>query len=375
MTGRQKPARGRPSRPPPPLPPQFPGLHTPYVDATLPLFYNSTSYHDDMALAGVWLALMTGGADWNMLLRSGYGSAHRYGGHDADEAASLVKRANELADAAGTARLRSAEEYWDAANAHLRAFLSSKAAQTNLLSWDNVGTLASNVAGRLAYSSLVPAIRAAAVANFSSPADMVDFYTKPAQLAVLSWMATAKNVPSRVVGPLPGFGTKTEYLAAGNLAIAYDNAWGSSRLLTAATALALDLADLSAAMNKYDRRQAWRCWARSQARALVGRVPGRSRPYTDSRRSVNETAAAPRADGPGPTLWRSFVVGVGPSPPRFLSHRGASCPADRALPCDCGAYVSPSPNPTTLYGALVGGPNRVAANAPGFHGYQDDRSR
>jgi hypothetical protein len=328
-----------------------------------------------MALAGLWLALMTGGADWNLLLRSGYGPAHRSGGHDANEAAAVVARANQLAAAAGTARLRSPEVYWAAAGDHLRAFLSSKAAQTNLLSWDNVGTLASTLAGRLAYSSLVPAIRAT-VANFTGgPADMVDFYTKPAQLAVLSWMATAKNVPSRVVGPLPGFGTKTEYLRAGNLAIAYDNAWGSSRLLTAATALAMDLADLAAAMDKYDRRQAWRCWARSQARALIGRVPGRSRPYTDATGPINATAAAPRAEGPGPTLWRSFVVGVGPSPPRFLSHRGASCPTDRALPCDCAAYVSPAPNPSTLYGALVGGPNRVSPTAPGFHGYLDDRTR
>ena len=66
---------------------------------------------------------------------------------------------------------------------------------------------------------------------------------------------------------------------------------------------------------------------------------------------------------------------------RFLSHRGASCPNDRALPCDCSSYASPYPNPTTLFGALVGGPNVVAArqsgssSAPssGFFGFFDSR--
>lgn len=77
-------------------------------------------------------------------------------------------------------------------------------------------------------------------------------------------MATTKYVPARVIGPLPGFGTGVKYVGAGNLAIAYENAWGSARLMTATTALAMDLADLAAAMNKYDHRTAWRCWARSQ---------------------------------------------------------------------------------------------------------------
>ena len=66
---------------------------------------------------------------------------------------------------------------------------------------------------------------------------------------------------------------------------------------------------------------------------------------------------------------------------RFLSHRGASCPTDRALPCDCSSYASPYPNPTTVFGALVGGPNVVAArqsgssSAPssGFFGFFDSR--
>ena len=203
---------------------------------------------------------------------------------------------------------------------------------------------------------------------------------QPAQLAVLSWMATPIYVPARVIGPLPGFGTGVQYIRDGNLAIAYEDAWGSARLTAAVTALAMELADLAAAMNKFNRRTAWRCWARSQARALVGRLPGRSQPFIDSlsvegSAVLNATRAAPLvASSARTSAWRSFVVGVGPSPPRYLSHRGASCPTDRSLPCDCSAYVSPAPNPTTMFGALVGGPNSVKPNAMGFHGHLDDRT-
>lgn len=156
----------------------YPGLHTPYVDATLPLFYNSSSYHDDMALAATWMALMVGGADWSRILRSGYGSVHRDGGHNATEAADIAARATKLALEAGTAPPRSAMEYWQAAVGHLDAFYSSRAAQTNLLSWDNVGTLAGSFAARLALASQVAELRASTRANFTSEADMVDHLTK-----------------------------------------------------------------------------------------------------------------------------------------------------------------------------------------------------
>ena len=375
-----------------------------------------------MALAAIWLAVMVGGADWSRILRSGYGSLIQAGGHNASEAADIAARATTLALEAGTPPPRSALEYWNAATGHLDSFYSSRQAQNNLLSWDNVGTLAGALAARVALASEVADLRKSARANFTSKADMVDhfttvrmecvcvcvcafgvacgcvwtvplallisplffyshsLYSQPAQLAVLSWMATPKYVPADVIGPLPGFGTGVKYIGAGNLAIAYENAWGSTRLTAAATALALELADLAAAMDKYSRRTAWRCWARSQARAIVGRVPGFTQPFTEvvsTEESANlkATAMAPLVDSPAPTAaWRSFVAGVGPSPPRFVSHRGASCPTNRSLPCDCSAYVSPSPNPTTMFGALVGGPNSAKPTAKGFHGHLDDRT-
>ena len=58
--------------------------------------------------------------------------------------------------------------------------------------------------------------------------------------------------------------------------MAYKNAWGNARLLSGATTLALDLADLANALGKPGHRTAWRCWARSQARSLMGRLPRRT---------------------------------------------------------------------------------------------------
>ena len=68
----------------------------------------------------------------------------------------------------------------------------------------------------------------------------------------------------------------------------------------------------------------------------------------------------------GGASGRSFVVGYGPSPPQQPHHRAASCPA-LGTPCSWDAFNSPNPNPHTLYGALVGGPN-------GQDGYNDNRN-
>jgi hypothetical protein len=67
----------------------------------------------------------------------------------------------------------------------------------------------------------------------------------------------------------------------------------------------------------------------------------------------------------GGATGRSFVVGYGPNPPRRPHHRAASCPD---LGEECGSqYLSTAePNPHTLYGALVGGPDEN-------DGYSDDR--
>ncbi|XP_072172400.1 LOW QUALITY PROTEIN: endoglucanase 1-like [Diadema setosum] len=55
---------------------------------------------------------------------------------------------------------------------------------------------------------------------------------------------------------------------------------------------------------------------------------------------------------------RSFVVGFGNNPPTQPNHRSSSCPD---LPASCGwdEYYFDGPNPQTLYGALVGGPDQL----------------
>jgi len=63
---------------------------------------------------------------------------------------------------------------------------------------------------------------------------------------------------------------------------------------------------------------------------------------------------------------RSFVVGFGVNPPKRPHHRSSSCP-DPPAACTWNEYNSPAPNPHTLYGALVGGPD---AN----DNYADERS-
>ncbi|XP_002735749.1 endoglucanase A-like [Saccoglossus kowalevskii] len=53
---------------------------------------------------------------------------------------------------------------------------------------------------------------------------------------------------------------------------------------------------------------------------------------------------------------RSYVVGFGNSPPERPHHRSSSCP-DYPAKCDWAQHSSPSPNPQTAYGALIGGPD------------------
>jgi len=54
---------------------------------------------------------------------------------------------------------------------------------------------------------------------------------------------------------------------------------------------------------------------------------------------------------------RSFVVGFGTNPPERPHHRSSSCPLS-PVPCNWDNFNSPSANPQTLYGALVGGPGK-----------------
>ena len=53
---------------------------------------------------------------------------------------------------------------------------------------------------------------------------------------------------------------------------------------------------------------------------------------------------------------RSFVVGFGVNPPLRPHHRSSSCP-DRPASCGDAQQWDAAPNPQTLFGALVGGPD------------------
>merc|ERR1712209_20829 len=53
---------------------------------------------------------------------------------------------------------------------------------------------------------------------------------------------------------------------------------------------------------------------------------------------------------------RSYMVGFGKNPPLRPHHRASSCP-DMPAPCGDNEKNSPAPNPQTLTGALVGGPD------------------
>ena len=53
---------------------------------------------------------------------------------------------------------------------------------------------------------------------------------------------------------------------------------------------------------------------------------------------------------------RSFVVGFGENPPQRPHHSSSSCPTDPAETCNWDDFYNPGPNPSTLWGALVGGP-------------------
>ena len=58
------------------------------------------------------------------------------------------------------------------------------------------------------------------------------------------------------------------------------------------------------------------------------------------------------------TGGHSFVVGYGDSPPQRPHHASSSSPV-RPQVCDWSAFNHPGPNPHTLQGALVGGPDNA----------------
>jgi len=64
----------------------------------------------------------------------------------------------------------------------------------------------------------------------------------------------------------------------------------------------------------------------------------------------------------GDGLGHSLVVGVGSNPPTRPHHRASSCP-DKPAVCDWNAFNSPDPDPQSLTGAMVGGPDDKDAYA------------
>lgn len=102
--------------------------------------------------------------------------------------------------------------------------------------------------------------------------------------------------------------------------LAFVSQWGALRHASNVAFICLQAADIGINVNEY------RLFAKSQIGYMLG------------------------------DTGRSFVVGYGQNPPQRPHHRSSSCP-DRPQVCDWQAYNSPDPNPQTLTGALVGGPD------------------
>lgn len=69
-------------------------------------------------------------------------------------------------------------------------------------------------------------------------------------------------------------------------------------------------------------------------------------------------------------LRMSYMVGYGQRYPRRIHHRGSSLPSVRAHPAHIGCkagtnyYLTSSPNPNLLTGAVVGGPSNISDSFP-----------
>lgn len=112
-------------------------------------------------------------------------------------------------------------------------------------------------------------------------------------------------------------GNSVQYTPKG---LAWRNQWGVNRYAANMAFLALIAADHGIKPTVY------RPWAQQQIHYMLG----------DS--------------------GRSYVVGFGANPPQRPHHSSSSCP-DLPAPCDWDEYNSAGPNPQTLHGALVGGPD------------------
>jgi len=113
--------------------------------------------------------------------------------------------------------------------------------------------------------------------------------------------------------------------------IAHLDRWGNLRFVANQALMGLlhnRLYEGTGVKRERERATAYACFSRRQLRLMLG--------ANDAR--------------------RSYVVGVGAGvTPCAPHHRGATCgPLDRR--CDCTAFSSPGCNPSTVFGALVGGP-------------------
>ena len=124
-------------------------------------------------------------------------------------------------------------------------------------------------------------------------------------------------------------GRPVYYTPAG---LAFVSKWGSLRTM-ANNAFMVLLYGHSIRNTDPRASSRYTCWARNQLRYALG------------------------------DTGRSFVVGMGTNPPRFVHHRSASCPnstgpvGSNQPRCDFTQFNSPDPNPQILKGALAGGPD------------------
>jgi hypothetical protein len=83
--------------------------------------------------------------------------------------------------------------------------------------------------------------------------------------------------------------------------------------------------------------------------------------------STNRNWAAQQVDYALGSIGHSYIVGFGTNPPLRPHHRSSSCPYPPDSCTDGWAQSQSGPNPHTLYGAVVGGPDQS-------DNYNDDRN-
>ncbi|GAX77150.1 hypothetical protein CEUSTIGMA_g4596.t1, partial [Chlamydomonas eustigma] len=154
-----------------------------------------------------------------------------------------------------------------------------------------------------------------------------------------TWQATSKTCSAKQTAPVC-------YTPSGGFA--FLSGWGSSRYTANAANMALLLAELIPVGTAAGSAKNQQSWAYSQLSYILGSNP----------------------------MSTSFLVGYVPSSasgihfPTQPHHEGASCQPDFDVPCNFTNLYLSTPNPETLYGALVGG----LENGTSDFSYHDIRS-